>query len=144
MITSSEDDLIERLQIKLIESGEAAYLADRMVGSGKIFPSYYSILTHEKWPVRLGGMVAAERIYEIDQELASEVLKELWDRYDECDETIRGDILYLTGEIGEKRYETVLSSIVEGNPSNAIRESAEDALLALTERLEINDNIVDL
>ncbi len=42
----------------IIEEGNAAQVADLMLEQGLIFPSFLDLLVHEKWPVRLGAIVA--------------------------------------------------------------------------------------
>ena len=59
-------DLNIDVQKKMIESGEAIRLADMMIHSQTLYPTFFSVLTHDKWPVRLGAMVAAERIGELN------------------------------------------------------------------------------
>jgi hypothetical protein len=66
----------------------------------QIFPAFYDVLTHDKWPVRLGAMVAMEEIISRSPALAARTLKPPWKRFDGVSDQIKGDVLYIFGGIG--------------------------------------------
>jgi hypothetical protein len=88
------------------------------------------LLVHPKWPVRLGAMVALETIAEENPALAQKTMLPLWDRFDAVDDKVKGDILYLVGEIDNgvsiERIQDVLNKRL--NYDAEIIEAAEEAL----------------
>jgi len=112
----------------LIENGAAEELARMMAGSGKIFPAFLDILTHEKWPLRLGAMVAFEYLLEQNHELANEVIELLWRRFEKLDDSVKGDVLHLFGQSGAEKTIGFLKTILKGSYSKAVLEAAEEAL----------------
>jgi hypothetical protein len=59
----------------MITQGKADELAEMMLKKKQIFPAFYEVLTHPKWPVRLGAMVVMEELIEINLDLATQTLK---------------------------------------------------------------------
>jgi glutaredoxin len=95
-----------------------------------VFPALLDLLVHPKWPVRLGAMVALETIAAEKPALAQKMAAPLWDRFDAADEKVKGDILYLVGEIDTGgsigRIQEVLNRNAEYH--SEIIEAAEEAL----------------
>jgi hypothetical protein len=112
----------------ILKEGQAGRLAAMMAVSGKIFPAFYELLIHEKWPVRLGAMVVMEQIADRSPALAAEVLSFLWDRFQGSSDAIKGDILYLFGEIGNRRALSWLNEVLTGEYDSEVQEAAGEAL----------------
>ena len=118
----------------LIENGAAEELARMMVDSGKIFPAFLDLLTHEKWPLRLGAMVAFEYLMELNQDLGNEVVETLWKRFEKLDDSVKGDVLHLFGQSGSEKTISFLKTILKGSHSKPVLEAAEEALESIRSR----------
>ncbi len=116
--------------MNMIADGNAGLLSTMMLEKDMIFPALVELLVHPKWPVRLGAMVALETIAEEKPALARTILAPLWDRFGAADEKVKGDILYLVGEvdIGDsiERIQAVLNRKADYDAE--IIEAAEEAL----------------
>lgn len=117
----------------IIKDGQAEYLADMMLASQKIFPAFYDLLTHDKWPVRLGAMVVMEAIADKNSVIASEAIKPLWGHFDGVSNQIKGDILYMFGEIGDPATIPWLETVVAGKFDEEVKEAAREALEKLNQ-----------
>ena len=95
-----------------------------------VFPALVDLLVHPKWPVRLGAMVTMETIAAEKPALAQKMVARLWDRFDAADEKVKGDILYLVGEIDTgdsiERIQDILNRKTDYDAE--IIEAAEEAL----------------
>jgi alkyl hydroperoxide reductase subunit AhpF len=112
----------------ILKEGQAGRLAAMMAAAGKIFPSFYELIIHEKWPVRLGAMVVMEEIADRNPVMAAEVLSFLWDRFQGASDPIKGDILYMFGEIGNRRAVSWLNEVLTGDYDSEVQEAAGEAL----------------
>ena len=121
----------------LIENGAAEELARMMVDSGKIFPAFLDLLTHEKWPLRLGAMVAFEYLMELNQDLGEEVVEMLRTRFEKLDDSVKGDVLHLFGQSGSEKTIRFLRTILKGSYSQAVLEAAEEALESIANKAKI-------
>lgn len=114
--------------INMIENGDAGRLARMMLDARKIFPAFVDLLVHEKWPVRLGAMVAMETITQEDAALAAHATGFLWHRFHEAADAVQGDILYIFGEIGHGEAVKKLREVLSGAYSDEVKEAATEAL----------------
>jgi len=112
----------------ILKDGQAGHLAAMMLDGTKIFPAFYDLLIHEKWPIRLGAMVVMEEIAAQNPTLASEVINFLWDRFQPQPDPIKGDILYTLGEIGDRRAVPWLGEVLNGDYNEEVKEAAKEAL----------------
>jgi len=112
----------------LIKQGKAGELAEMMLAKAQIFPAFYEILTHPKWPVRLGAMVVMEELIESNLELATRMLRPLWDRFHEADSRVKGDLLYVIGQMKQKESVPRLQAILNGDYDSEVQEAAQEAL----------------
>lgn len=115
----------------MLEEGHASRAADVMIKCGEVLPALVELLLHPKWSVRLGAMVTVEWVAEKDALLAAQVIKRLWERFNDINDQVRGDIVYLTGEFGGRSWITRLRTLCEGNFPPEVREAAQEALLNL-------------
>jgi hypothetical protein len=111
----------------IIKEGGADRLVAMMLEAEKLFPAFYDVLTHHKWPIRLGAMVVIEEIVAKNRNLAAEALSPLWDRFPEASVQIQGDILHVFGEIGDPRSVSWLQTVLSGNFDREVKEAAREA-----------------
>jgi hypothetical protein len=111
----------------IIKEGGAGRLATMMLKAEKLFPAFFDVLTHHKWPIRLGAMVVIEEIAGKNPDLAAEALNPLWDRFHEASVQIQGDILHVFGEIGDPRSISWLKTVLSGNFDREVKEAAGEA-----------------
>lgn len=128
--TKPEELSLEALTT-IIETGKASILAGLMLNAKLIFPAFYDLLTHEKWPLRLGAMVAMEEIAGEDPALAEDAVTRLWKNFSNYDDSVKGDIIYITGEVGNPADIDKIESIINGNYSEELKEAAFDAVESL-------------
>ena len=103
-----------------------------MAGRNALFPAIVELLCREQWPVRLGAMVAVEELYALRPELARQVIEPLWDRFEAVSEPVKGDILYVFGEIGKATLIPRLTSLLQAEMSAGVRDAAAEALAKLS------------
>ncbi len=113
---------------RIIKEGKAADLAGMMIDAGDIFPAFVDLLTHEKWPVRLGAMVTVETLAEADHALAERLVSLLWERFPAAEDTVRGDLLYVIGEAGTPAETDRLRAVAGGDYPDEVREAAREAM----------------
>ena len=116
----------------ILKDGQAGHLAAMMLEAQKLFPAFYDLLTHDKWPVRLGAMVVMEEIAQEASGLAADAIDPLWERFENAGDQIKGDILYLFGEIGSKRVIPWLEGVINGGYDDEVKEAAQEAMEKLT------------
>ena len=112
----------------IIKEGGADRLAAMILGAEKLFPAFYEVLTHHKWPIRLGAMVVMEEIIEANNNLATSVLEPLWNRFHQVPAQIQGDSLHVFGETGDARSVSWLETVLSGDFDREVKEAAEEAL----------------
>lgn len=115
----------------LIKDGSAAWVAEMMLESDHIFPAFMELLVHEKWPIRLGAMVAFETIAEKNRQLLVQTIPFLWDKFLQADDAVKGDILYLYGQLKNEHVISKLKSVVAGYYSEQVKEAAVETLQEL-------------
>jgi hypothetical protein len=113
---------------EMIERGDAAGLAAMMVEEGAVFPALVDLLSHEKWPVRLGAMATFEYLAAADSRLAGELVDRLWDRFDHVDDTVKGDILHTLGESRSPGAAPKLTSVIRGAFNDELKTIARESL----------------
>jgi hypothetical protein len=118
---------------RMIKEGDASHLADLMLHTGEIFPAYVDLLAHEKWPIRLGAMVALEGIAETDLKLAKEVIQPLWEKMKGAEVPVRGDIIYWIGQLGDETWIPHLERMKGEESSEDLVEAIDEALERLRE-----------
>jgi hypothetical protein len=119
---------------RMLKDGAARRLAQMMAERNALFPALIDLLCRELWPVRLGAMVTLEELHALRPELARQVIAPLWGRFEEAADAVKGDILYLCGEIGEPTLVSRLVALLQGALSAEVRDAAEEALAKLKNR----------
>ena len=112
----------------ILKDGRASHLAAMMLDDEKVFPAFYDLLIHDKWPVRLGAMVVMEEIADQNPVMASEVIDFLWDRFHQLPDQVKGDILYMFGEIGNPCAVAWLEEVLAGDYHEEVKEAAKEAI----------------
>lgn len=115
----------------IIKDGQAEQVARAMIENGTLFPAIIDLLSHSKWPVRLGAMVVMETIAATAPSLAAQVVPFLRQRYDHLEDPVRGDVLYIIGETGDHEALPFLQNIVECSPNSEVRQAALEALATI-------------
>lgn len=111
----------------LIRDGQAAELARTMQRRNCLFPSLFELLTHPKWPVRLGAMVVMETLAETDPALASGAVAPLLGAFEGLDTQAKGDVLYVLGETGDADVLPFIEKTAE-DAAGELKSAAEDAI----------------
>ena len=115
----------------MLKEGKAGELAEMMLDKVQIFPAFYEVLAHPKWPVRLGAMVVMEELIENNLELAAQIFEPLWQRFNKVDNRVKGDLLYIFGQLNRKDCVPVLQSILNDDYDPEVQEAAQEALESL-------------
>jgi hypothetical protein len=118
----------------LIKEGLADQVAQAMIAKGQLFPPIFDLLTHPKWPVRLGAMVVMETIAVSNPGLAAEAVPILGQRYDRLEDAVKGDVLYIIVETGNHRLTPFLEDIAATSSNSEVRQAAQEALASIRER----------
>lgn len=112
----------------MIEGGEADAVARMMIDRQLIFPAFIELLTHPRWSVRLGAMVAFETLAEATPALAGEAASPLMAAYPSLDDATRGDLLYILGESGNRDTLPFLSNVAGSAEDAEVRAAAAEAI----------------
>lgn len=113
---------------RLILDGGAFDLAELMLNQGKIFPAFIDLLADEALNVRLAAMVTAEELAVCNHELASQMIEPLQNRFQDAVDTVKGDILYILGEIKSRKPLPILNDVITGNYDTEVKEAAREAM----------------
>ena len=113
---------------QILEDGKAAQAAEMMIRSKKIFPALIDLLVDQRWPVRLGAMVAVEYLVSGAPRLAEELSQPVWQRFQESEEQIKGDLVYILGLIGTPEARQHLRRVIQSSGSRQVREAAMEVL----------------
>jgi glutaredoxin len=113
----------------MLSEGKAFKLSQMMLDHKMIFPAFFDLLTHAKWQIRLGAMAAAEEIIDKDKVVAETMIAPLWEKFESADDQIKGDILYVFGQIGSADALMKAEKVLHGTYSDQVREAAEDAMI---------------
>jgi hypothetical protein len=128
LVSRDPADLSPSVLLGLIEEGNAGKAAELMVSHRIVFPALIDLLSDEKWPRRLGAMVALESVAETDPVLAKTAASLLVERLASVSDAVKGDIVYLLGEIGGPEIAPVLEAVEKDAASGELAETAAEAL----------------
>ena len=112
----------------LIEDGDADQVAQMMVHEGKLFPAFFELLTHPRWPVRLGAMVAFESLAEMAPHLAAQVVDPLVRRFADVDDMVKGDLLHVLGESRSRKVRPFLKHVAGTYKDEEVCAAAKEAM----------------
>ncbi len=117
---------------RILKEGGASRLASVMLERGEIFPAFQGLLVSKSWPVRMGAMVVMEELAEKNPTLALQAAEPLWDRFPEADDAVKGDLLYVFGELRSADMLPHLLEIQTGPFAPDVREAAAEAIEKIT------------
>jgi thiol-disulfide isomerase/thioredoxin len=117
---------------RMLKEGDASRLASMMLEREEIFPAFLGLLVNKSWPVRMGAMVVMEELAEKEPALACRAIGPLWDRFDEADDAVKGDLLYVFGELKSMELLPRLREIQTGPFASDVREAAAEAIEKIT------------
>jgi hypothetical protein len=123
--------LVERM----LRDGDASAAADLLLERRWIPDWFIGLLAAEAISVRMGAMVAMERIVERDPKLAFSTRDAMFAQLEQTSGPAGGDLLYLIGEIADATSIPRLESYVQSCDSDELREAADEARLRIAERL---------
>ena len=115
----------------LLAEGAARRLARMMADRNTVFPALLELLCHEKWPVRLGAMVTVEELNAVAPDLGRQALDAVWARFDTLSDPVKGDMLFLCGEVGNRSLAPRIRAVLQGGASLEVQAAAEEALAKL-------------
>jgi glutaredoxin len=113
---------------RMITEGGAYDLARMMLDSGRLYPAFIDLLVDENFTVRLAAMVTVEEMASMDIVAARAVIEPLWKRYHQSNDSVKGDILYILGELRSPAILSDLRSIVDSETNPEIKEAALEAI----------------
>jgi len=130
-----ELDLGAETIISMVREGEAARLARLMLREKRLFSGLPEALVHPEFSVRLGAMVAMEEVVKSDPELARGILPELWQWMEQVPVSVKGDIVYLVGEVGSSEWQGILEEFLSRYPvdDDGIQELGQEALRKISD-----------
>jgi len=82
-------------------------------------------------------MVVMEEIADQKPAMGCEVIDFLWDRFQQLPDQVKGDILYMFGEIRDSRTISWLDEVLTGDYHSEVKESAREALDKMPKRSKI-------
>ena len=112
---------------RLITEGGAYDLARMMIDNGQLFPPFIDLLVDENFSVRLAAMVTLEELADMSINVAQAVIAPLWQRYHQTNDSVKGDIVYIFGELKSPTPLPYLQSVVESESNPEIIEAAKEA-----------------
>jgi alkyl hydroperoxide reductase subunit AhpF len=113
---------------RLVTEGGAHDLARMMLSSGRIFEAFLELLIEDNFTVRLAAMVTMEELAAVDLTLARQAIVPLWKQYPQSTESVKGDMLYIFGELKSPQCLPHLRSVLATEANSDIREAAQEAL----------------
>jgi hypothetical protein len=117
---------------RMLKEGDAGRLATMMLEKGEVFAAFLGLLVSKSWPVRMGAMVVMEELAEKDPTLAHQTAEPLWEKFDEADDAIKGDLLYVFGEVKCADLLPRIRKILTGPFAPDVREAAAEAIEKIT------------
>jgi len=112
----------------MIEAGNAEGVAGMMAERGVIFPAFIDLLIHPRWSVRLGAMVSFEILAESDPGLAGGVVEPLVAFFADVDDGVKGDLIHVLGESGNKMALPFLTTVASGDYDDEVQIAADEAI----------------
>jgi len=112
----------------MIEEGDAEGVATMMMARGQLFPAFIELLTHPRWSVRLGAMVTFETLAEENADLAGQVVGPVQAEFGDADDMVKGDLLHVLGESGNKTVLPFLEGVCNGAYDEEVRSAAQEAI----------------
>ncbi|HAA02056.1 MAG TPA: hypothetical protein DCE18_01650 [Syntrophobacteraceae bacterium] len=131
LISRDASQLDQQALVGMLKEGNATQLAQMMLKRQQIFPAYVPLLAHEEWSVRLGAMVTLEEIADQALVVARQAVGPMRELLDSAPESIRGDVIYLLGRLGDVGSTERLLTLLAKETDEELRGILEEALEAL-------------
>jgi alkyl hydroperoxide reductase subunit AhpF len=129
MIVHRDPDQLSPASLEnLLTGGDAGRVAEMMLEREHIFPAFLELLMNEKWSVRLGAMVAMEKLIADNRRLAARAVDPIWERFGRLPDRVQGDMAYIFGELGEKALIGKLETVLAGSYGPEVKEAAAEAI----------------
>ena len=112
----------------LDEEGGAYRLAAMMNSQGVIFPAFFDLLLDETFTTRLAAMVVMETLAQENPDLARTALTPLVERFEAAADPVKGDVLYVLGELKSKQALPFIETVLEGDYAEEVKEGAREAM----------------
>ncbi|MFY9940668.1 MAG: thioredoxin family protein [Desulfobacterales bacterium] len=119
---------------RMIQEGHAFDMLRLFQERGTVAPAFVVLLTHPLLTLRLGAMAVMETLAETHPGVAGGVLPSLWERFGAAETTVKGDILYVIGEVGDGRWKPVLAGVADSATDPEVRAAAAEALEKVSSR----------
>ncbi|MHC1744371.1 MAG: thioredoxin family protein [Syntrophobacteraceae bacterium] len=116
---------------RMLKDGQAGRLAAMILECGRVFPEFQRLLDHPEWSVRLGAVVVMEDLAEENRELARRSLEPVWERFEQLDRSVRGDVVYLSGLVGTPEWVPRIEALLREDLNEEMREVVTEALESL-------------
>lgn len=113
---------------QILEAGDAPRAAAMMIARGAIFPALLPLLTHERWSVRLGAMVAVEYLADEAPALVTQLVDPLWEKFGSLPESVQGDVVQVLGQVQGDAATRCLHTIAAGHYAADVKEAAVEEL----------------
>ena len=113
---------------RLITEGGAYDLARMMLNSGILYPAFIDLLVDANFTVRLAAMVTLEEMAAVNIAAARAVIDPLWKRYHQSNDSVKGDIMYIFGELKSPTTLAYLQSALSTETNPEIKAAAREAL----------------
>ena len=117
----------------VLKEGNAMGLVEMFQNSSQIYPAFIDLLTHPIWSTRLGAMVVMETLIESNADLAASIQHLIWERFENVPDTIKGDLLYIIGELRLKENKMKVMTIANSEYSQEVKEAANEALSKMSD-----------
>ena len=117
----------------VLKEGNAMGLVEMFQNSSQIYPAFIDLLTHPTWSTRLGAMVVMETLIESTPDLAASIQHLIWERFEKAPDSVKGDLLYIIGELRLKENKMKVMTIANSEYSQEVKESANEALSKMSD-----------
>ena len=117
--------------LRMLKDGQADRLAAMMVECARVFPEFQRLIDHPEWSVRLGAVVVMEELAEANRELARQSLEPVWERFAQLNDSVKGDVIYLSGLVGSPAWIPRIEALLREDVSEEMREVVTEALESL-------------
>lgn len=113
---------------RMLKEGDAGRLAELMRERRLLFPGFLELLFHGSWPVRMGAMVVMEELSATHPDVTRGAAAVVEARFEGVEDAVKGDLLYVLGELRDVRSIPWLQHILSGPYAPEVKEAAAEAI----------------
>jgi hypothetical protein len=77
-------------------------------------------------------MEVMDELIEKNLDLALQTAESLWLKFNDADDRVKGDLVYIFGEMAQKNFTPRLEAILQGRYNSEVKEAASEALEKIT------------